>query len=104
MKWLHLSVVVLLLFGGHTLGQEDQKTASEQASAEISKLLDLPPPPSPKVIEPNSSPARQRPQQGPGWGGLISGKNTAKYIRYRRSSPHSALSNSAFPALVSFRF
>ena len=103
MKWLHLSVVVLLLFGGHTLGQEDQKTASEQASSEISKLLDLPLP-SPKVIEPNSSPARQRPQQGPGWGGLISGKNTAKYIRYRRSSPHSALSNSAFPALVSFRF
>merc|ERR1719211_374418 len=51
------------------LGQEDQ-TIIQTTETEENSSKQLP---SPKVTESDSSPARQRPQQGPGWGGLISG-------------------------------
>jgi len=67
MQWLHL--LVLAFFMASALGQEDQ-TIIQTSETEENSSKQLP---SPKVTESDSSPARQRPQQGPGWGGLISG-------------------------------
>ena len=77
MRWLHLAALALIT--AFAKGQEKDlllpaTAATSDNSEENTKLLL----PSPKVAadnsETNSSPARQRPQQGPGWGGLISGK------------------------------
>ena len=78
--WSNLPVLALLLLGGHALGQvlgegsdtiEEKTTIENSDSLEHSKEL-----PSPKSAseESESSPARQRPQQGGSWGGLLSGK------------------------------
>lgn len=73
MKWLHLWALAFMT--AFAKGQERDlllPASADSESEENTKLLL----PSPKVaadIETDSSPARQRPQQGPGWGGLISG-------------------------------
>ena len=70
MQWLHL--LVLAFFMASAMGQEkEDQTIIQTSETEENSSKQLP---SPKVTESDSSPARQRPQQGPGWGGLISGK------------------------------
>jgi len=69
MQWLHL--LVLAFFMASAMGQEkEDQTIIQTSETEENSSKQLP---SPKVTESDSSPARQRPQQGPGWGGLISG-------------------------------
>merc|ERR1711993_232999 len=68
MQGIHL--LELAFFMASALGQEDDQTIIQTSETEENSSKQLP---SPKVTESDSSPARQRPQQGPGWGGLISG-------------------------------
>jgi len=73
----HLPVLALLLLGGHALGQvlgEGGDTSIGETTIENSESKELLLP-SPKSAseETDSSPARQRPQQGGSWGGLLSG-------------------------------
>ena len=76
----HLPVLALLLLGGHALGQvlgeggDDISIGETTIENSESKELLLPSPKSASE-ETDSSPARQRPQQGGSWGGLLSGKN-----------------------------
>ena len=81
MQWLHL--LVLAFFMASALGQEDQ-TIIQTSETEENSSKQLP---SPKVTESDSSPARQRPQQGPGWGGLISGKVEFLFSLKKYDSP-----------------
>ena len=76
--WSHLPVLALLLLGGrHALGQVVGDTTIGETTIENSENLEhskeLPSPKSASE-ESESSPARQRPQQGGSWGGLLSGK------------------------------
>lgn len=75
--WSHLPVLALLLLGGHALGQVVGDTTIGETTIENSENLEhsskeLPSPKSASE-ESESSPARQRPQQGGSWGGLLSG-------------------------------
>ena len=89
MRWLHLAALALI--AAFAKAQEKDlllpaNIATSDNSEENTKLLL----PSPKVAadssETNTSPARQRPQQGPGWGGLISGKKEKKFKTQKYTS------------------
>ena len=87
----HLPVLALLLLGGHALGQvlgEGGDTSIGETTIENSESKELLLP-SPKSAseETDSSPARQRPQQGGSWGGLLSGKNEWVYQKQRMYNP-----------------